>query len=124
MSPRRVPPVDAIVETIEAELADRVEAPISASAAEDRRRARSGLERARELQREFRAEPVGGRLLALKRALYWFVASSFDRQAKVVEELLPALEAMERELESLRGEVAELRARSASTPGERSGPGA
>ena len=69
------------------------------------------LARVREQQRSFRAEPVGGRLLPLKRLVHWFVASTFDRQAKVVEALLPALEAMRAELVALRREVAELRAR-------------
>ena len=50
------------------------------------------LARIRAMQREFREQPVGGRLLALKRMAYWFTASAFDRQAKVVEALLELVE--------------------------------
>jgi predicted O-methyltransferase YrrM len=55
--------------------------------------------RVRALQREFRREPVGGRLLPLKKVLYWFVASSFDRQAKVVEALLDVVDDLALEVE-------------------------
>ncbi|HEX9668774.1 MAG TPA: hypothetical protein VGC93_04755 [Thermoanaerobaculia bacterium] len=60
---------------------------------------RSRLDHARELQRRFRAEPVGGRLVALKKLVYWFAASSFDRQAKAVEALLDAVEELVDEAE-------------------------
>ncbi len=41
---------------------------------------------------EFRREPVGGRLVFLKRLVYWFVASSFDRQTKILESLVDQLD--------------------------------
>lgn len=50
------------------------------------------LSRIRAMQREFREQPIGGRLLPLKRMAYWFTASAFDRQAKVVEALLELVE--------------------------------
>lgn len=51
----------------------------------------------RALQRSFREQPVGGRLTSLKRALYWFTASAFDRQAKVIEELIEFVDELGRE---------------------------
>lgn len=36
---------------------------------------------------KFRAEPVGGRLRPLKAFVFWFVASAFDRQTKILEEM-------------------------------------
>ena len=43
-------------------------------------------------------EPIGGRLVPLKRLIYWFTASAFDRQAKVQEAMLAVLVEMEQEL--------------------------
>lgn len=60
---------------------------------------RAHLARARELQRTFRSEPVGGKLVPLKRIFYWFTASSFDRQAKAIEALLDAVEELVDEVE-------------------------
>lgn len=50
------------------------------------------LARIRSMQREFREQPVGGRFVSVKRLVYWFTASAFDRQAKVVEALLETVE--------------------------------
>jgi predicted O-methyltransferase YrrM len=50
------------------------------------------LRRARELQRTFRRDPVGGKLTALKRLFFRLTASAFDRQAKAVEALLDVVE--------------------------------
>lgn len=52
----------------------------------------SHLRRARDLQRSFRSEPIGGKLSGLKKFFYWWTASAFDRQAKSVEALLDAVE--------------------------------
>ena len=41
---------------------------------------------------EFRREPFGGRLVFLKRLAYWFVASSFDRQTKILESMVDHLD--------------------------------
>lgn len=105
---------------VQEELAGQVTARL-ASGPDSADPARQALDLARALQGGFRAEPVGGRLLPLKRFVHWFVASSFDRQAKVVEALLPALEAMRAELVALRREVAELKLRGGggSPPAER-----
>jgi len=50
------------------------------------------LAQIRSMQRAFREQPVGGRFLRVKRLVYWFTASAFDRQAKVVEALLNLIE--------------------------------
>jgi len=65
--------------------------------------------RIRDLQREFRVEQLGGRLLPIKRIFHWFVASTFDRQAKVIEELLNLVRDLGDEIEHLRIEVRQLR---------------
>jgi predicted O-methyltransferase YrrM len=57
--------------------------------------------RVRELQRQFRQEPLGGRLMGLKKLFHWFSASAFDRQAKVVEALVDAVDQLGAERESL-----------------------
>ena len=54
------------------------------------------------LQTAFRKDPVGGRLAPLKRAVYWFTASAFDRQAKVIEALLEVIDDLGQENERLR----------------------
>ena len=64
--------------------------------------------RLRESVREFRCNPIGGRLLPIKRMAYWFVASAFDRQSKVVEKLIDLIEESGRENERLREQVREL----------------
>jgi len=63
----------------------------------------------RALQRDFRVEPLGGRLLPVKRVLYWFVASAFDRQAKVVEALLDLVREITDENGQLRAEIRQLK---------------
>jgi hypothetical protein len=55
------------------------------------------IARVRAMQREFREQPIGGRLLPLKRVLYWFTASAFDRQSKVLEALLELVEELAEE---------------------------
>ncbi|MFV1979647.1 MAG: hypothetical protein ACC655_00700 [Rhodothermia bacterium] len=55
----------------------------------------------RSMQREFREQPVGGRFLPLKGLVYWFTASAFDRQAKVVEALLMLAEDLAEEIHRL-----------------------
>lgn len=76
---------------------------------------------ARERQAAFRADPVGGRLLLAKRLIHWFVASSFDRQAKAFEAMLEALDAEIGERERLARRVAELEARLAALEHARPG---
>ncbi|HEV7734853.1 MAG TPA: glycosyltransferase [Candidatus Binatia bacterium] len=61
----------------------------------------SRTQRLREMLEHFRREPIGGRLLSLKRVVYWFTASAFDRQAKVQENMLAVLVEMEQELAQL-----------------------
>lgn len=98
--------VDQVVATVERELAGTPSTRPSLQG--------SPLAAARELQRAFRSDPLGGRLLPVKRLLHWFVASSFDRQAKSVEALLDALDAEYAERERLARRLAELEARLAA----------
>jgi hypothetical protein len=62
----------------------------------------------REMQRSFRQEPIGGRLVPVKRLVTWFSASAFDRQSKVVEALVDLIEDLVQESEALAARVAEL----------------
>lgn len=62
----------------------------------------SRTQQLREMLEQFRREPIGGRLLGLKRIIYWFTASAFDRQAKVQETMLGVLVEMEQELDQLK----------------------
>lgn len=64
------------------------------------------IARVRSMQRGFREQPIGGRLLLVKRVLYWFTASAFDRQAKVIEALLDLVEELAEENQRLSLEVA------------------
>jgi hypothetical protein len=73
------------------------------------------LGRARDLLRRFRAEPVGGRLAFLKRLAYWWVASAFDRQSKVIDALIAELEMSSRRIQELEARLAKLE--SGSRPG-------
>lgn len=76
------------------------------------------LARVRAMQRGFRDEPIGGRLVRIKKLLYWFTASAFDRQGKVVETLLDLVE-------DLAGETARLGAgQPAPAPSEAWSPAA
>ncbi len=86
-------------------------------------RPRPGLAPIREAQHRFRAEPVGGRLARLKRLVYWFTASAFDRQAKVVEALIDELDAERAARERLAERLAELEARLSAAAGGRNGEG-
>jgi len=60
------------------------------------------------MQRDLRIEPLGGRLMPVKRLVHWFVASTFDRQAKVVEALLDVVRDIGEENEQLRTETERL----------------
>jgi hypothetical protein len=71
-------------------------------------RSLGAIARAREALGGFRLAPLGGRLLPLKRLVFWFTASSFDRQAKVQEKVLDALDEVGRELVDLRNRMAVL----------------
>jgi cell shape-determining protein MreC len=62
----------------------------------------------RESVREFRSNPIGGRLLPIKRMVFWFVASAFDRQTKVIEEMIDLLEESGREKQRLQEQLREL----------------
>lgn len=66
------------------------------------------MARIRNMQRDLRIEPLGGRLLPVKKLVYWFVASAFDRQAKVIEALLDVVRDVGEENELLRSEVLRL----------------
>ena len=66
------------------------------------------MARIQALQHDFRVEPIGGRLLPIKRLMYWFIASAFDRQAKVVEALLDLIQDIGDEVAYLRAEVRRL----------------
>jgi hypothetical protein len=61
---------------------------------------------ARDVLGRFRMEPIGGRLLGLKRIVFWFTASAFDRQSKVHDAVLAALEEVARECVDLRNRIA------------------
>jgi len=62
---------------------------------------RARTARVRDLLTALRAEPVGGRFLRFKRFVYRFTASAFDRQTKVQEALLDAVDHLEREVTRL-----------------------
>jgi hypothetical protein len=66
------------------------------------------MARIQALQHDFRVEPIGGRLPTIKRLMYWFIASAFDRQAKVVEALLDLIQDIGDEVAYLRAEVRRL----------------
>lgn len=63
-----------------------------------------------EMQRRYRSDPVGGRLVVLKRLFAWFSASTFDRQAKVIETLLDLVEDLGTEIDRQHRELDRLRA--------------
>lgn len=52
----------------------------------------------RQMLLRFRREPIGGRLLLPKRVMYWFTASAFDRQARILEALLGLVEELSLEV--------------------------
>ena len=93
----------AVVARIQSEIAEPSEAGRSSPFAE--RMAHLQL-----TQREFRRDPVGGRLVGLKKLFAWFSASTFDRQAKVIEALLDLVEDLGTELDRQQKEIDRLRA--------------
>lgn len=96
---RHIPPpleTTDVISRIRAELA--TPAPLESPYA----RRMAGI---RALQRTFRKEPIGGRLTRLKRAVYWFTASAFDRQGKVVEALIDFVDELASENERLSREL-------------------
>lgn len=62
----------------------------------------------RRMHDDFRAEPVGGRLLFLKKTMYWFMASTVDRQAKVIDTLFDAVDELASEVEQQERLIAQL----------------
>jgi len=119
MSPHNKPVVTApeVVSHIKSEIA-------SPSRRQTRSSVASRVARIRSMQRDLRIEPLGGRLVPVKRLVHWFVASTFDRQAKVVEALLDLVRDIGEENEELRTQVRQLRQemngrwRQSSCPGE------
>jgi hypothetical protein len=94
--------VEQVVSTIRSEIA---------SAPPETRPTHLGsIDTVREMQRRFRSEPIGGRLSSLKRLVYWWVASAFDRQGKVIEALIAELEASDFRAAELEKRVARLEA--------------
>jgi hypothetical protein len=83
------------------------------------------IAQAREKLGRFRLEPIGGRLLRLKRVAFWFTASAFDRQSKVQDAVLDAVEEVARELTDVRNRIAilqlELERRAAGRDGPEGG---
>jgi hypothetical protein len=114
MSKSRSLSVDDVVSAIAHELSGAPPAGAEGAPA-----TRVDLARVREAQRQFRADPVGGRLAPLKKIAYWLVASAFDRQGKVIEALLDELEAAEADRARLERQVARLEARSGSVEREK-----
>jgi hypothetical protein len=64
---------------------------------------------ARDQLKLFQWKPLGGRLVGLKRLVYWFSASAFERQAKIQDAILDALDEIARELVDVRNRMAVLR---------------
>ncbi len=105
MSPHEEPTVTS------AEVVNRIRSEIEApSGAQPDSAVAVRVARVRGMQRDLRVEPLGGRLLPVKRLVHWFVASTFDRQAKVVEALLDLVRDIGEENEQLRAEVRQLQA--------------
>jgi hypothetical protein len=80
------------------------------------------ISQARDQCHRFRAEPLGGRLVGLKRLVYWFSASAFDRQTTVQEAILTAMDEIARELVDLRNRMVVVRVE-LERNAERSGDG-
>jgi hypothetical protein len=98
MNARDLPPLEVV------DVITRIRAELDVPSPRESPLARRMAE-IRALQRGFRAEPVGGRLTPFKRVAYWFTASAFDRQAKVVEALIDVTEELSRENERLSREL-------------------
>jgi hypothetical protein len=104
MNPHEKPTVTS------AEVVNRIRGEIEApSGAQTDSTLTARVSRIRGLQRDLRIEPLGGRLLSFKRLVHWFVASAFDRQAKVVEALLDLVSDVCEETEQRRDEVRQMR---------------
>ena len=95
----RVPSRPSVAEVLACIEAELEEAPESLGSL------RARLHRVRHQLDHFRLEPVGGRLAGVKKIPYWFVASAFDRQGKILEEICELLEETISEMEMLKGSV-------------------
>ena len=73
------------------------------------------------MQRAFRVDPLGGRLLPIKKPFHWLVASSFDRQASVIESLLTVVEDLCHEVQRLNLSVSHLEGQLVGSPKPESG---
>ena len=82
------------------EVLRRIESELSAPS-ERSNALKARISQLRTLQREFRNEPIGGRLTPLKKLVYWFTASAFDRQGKVIEALFDLIDEMATEIDQL-----------------------
>jgi len=101
---------DKVLSRIRAEIETPARAPTDSAFA-------ARMARIQAMQRDFRVEPLGGRLLPMKRFFHWFIASAFDRQAKVVESLLTVVEDLANEVQRLGREVSRLN-RNTGDPGQ------
>jgi hypothetical protein len=101
----QLPPKDLGVRDVVAEIRVELGLPLNARSETP---PLAPLGRARELMRRFRAEPVGGRLAPLKRLAFWWVASAFDRQSKVIEAMIAELEGGARRIQDLEARLAKL----------------
>jgi predicted O-methyltransferase YrrM len=90
---------------------DRIRAEIDAPAVASTDSALAArMARIQTMQRAYRVEPLGGRLLPIKKPIHWLVASSFDRQASVIESLLTVVEDLCHEVQRLNRSVSHLEA--------------
>ena len=104
---------DGRSEITAAEVLTRIQSEIAAPTANERTTPfAERMAHLQAMQRRYRSEPVGGRLVVLKRLFAWFSASTFDRQAKIIEALLDLvddlgteLDVQHRELDRLRAEI-------------------
>jgi len=90
-----------VIDRIRAEIDDPAAAPTDSALA-------ARMARIQAMQRAFRVEPLGGRLLPIKKPVHWLVASSFDRQASVIESLLTVVEDLCHEVQRLNRSVSNL----------------
>ena len=77
MSPHEEPTVTSaeVLNRIRSEIEAPANAPAGSAIA-------ARMARIQAMQRDYRVEPLGGRLLPIKKIFHWFVASTFDRQAR------------------------------------------
>jgi hypothetical protein len=66
-----------------------------------RRSIEAHIAHVRAVRDSFVNEPVGGKLLMIKRVVFWFTASAFDRHGKVVDGLLDVMAHLNREMEKM-----------------------